>query len=45
MDVDKTQENYRVQGYMAKSIKFFISTLQNSHQQSIKENNGSFPHG
>ncbi|VVQ37037.1 hypothetical protein [Pseudomonas fluorescens] len=45
MDVDKTQENYRVQDSMAKSINFLISTLQNSHQQSVKENNGSFPHG
>jgi len=45
MDVGKTQENYRVQGSMAKSINFFISTLQNSHQQSVKEDNGSFAHG
>lgn len=45
MDVDTTQENYRVQGSMDKSINFFISTLQNSHQQSVKEDNGSFPHG
>ncbi|MFJ4248203.1 hypothetical protein SAMN04488483_1488 [Pseudomonas helmanticensis] len=45
MDVDATQKNYRVQGSMAKTINFFIFTLQNSHQQSVKENNGSFPHG
>jgi hypothetical protein len=45
MDVDTTQENYRVQGSTDKSINFLISTLQNSHQQSVKEDNGSFPHG
>ncbi|WP_242210050.1 MULTISPECIES: hypothetical protein [unclassified Pseudomonas] len=45
MDVDKTQENYRVQDLMAKSINLLISTLQSSHQQSVKENNGSYPHG
>ncbi|WP_158260954.1 MULTISPECIES: hypothetical protein [unclassified Pseudomonas] len=45
MDVDKTQESYRVQGSMAKNINFFISTLQNRRQPSVKENNGSFLHG
>ncbi|WP_460090648.1 hypothetical protein [Pseudomonas sp. S2_E02] len=45
MNVDTTQENYRVQGSMAKTINFFIFTLQNSHQQSVKEDKGSFPHG